>query len=236
MKKNILLLTMSLFFFSCSNDSNPVNNNPVNNDNNTDYGFSININGVTHSVQGNTNDFGADNLNMPSLNPNYCSASVGTTTLLSFAITDITSPNYISGQNLFMTMSISNCHVGQNEATLTFLTAPVLDEFRASLSGNSTGTIVQNSGFYCNNSLNSGCTYPLLGTYANKITINITDMGTPTVQNTGSEVLNDIVNYGNTLKGSFSGPLYVSTNQTGGVVTCTTPLQFNMSFSAYRVN
>ncbi|WP_396192537.1 hypothetical protein [Flavobacterium sp.] len=234
MKNNILLLTMSLFFLSCSSDSNPDNNNSVDNNNNIDYDFSIKINGITHNVQGNTDNFGENNLNMFTLNPNNCYAQVGTTTILRFTVADITRPNFITGQNLEIQLSIPNCHVGENEATLSFLTSPVLDAFRASLNGNYTGATVENSGLYCSIGAGSSCTYPQLSN--NKITINITDMGSSTIQNTGSEIINDITNYGNTLKGNFSGPLYVSTDLTGSVVTCTTPLQFSMSFSAYRVN
>ena len=123
MKKLILLLTIITLSFSCSSDSNSNSNNPSNG--NVNYYFKIKINGVEHKVQGNTSGFAVGNDNTSDLNPNTCEAQVAGGISLSFVIADITRPNYVSGQNLAISLAIPNCHVGLNEATLTIYASPV---------------------------------------------------------------------------------------------------------------
>jgi hypothetical protein len=213
MKKLVLLLTIITLSYSCSSDSNSNSNNPSNG--NVNYYFKIKINGVEHKVQGNTSD---DN------NQNGCSASVGSTTVLGFSINDITSPNYISGQYLSIGVTITNCHVGLNQANI-YISSPVKDAFYQPLAP--TSDIVENSGLYCLTV--SSLPYPLFSTYANKITINITDMGTP----------NGPQGFGNTFKGSYNGPIYfgnMTLMNNLNVFNMNIPMQFSMEFEAYRVN
>jgi hypothetical protein len=221
MNKLILLLTIITLSFSCSSDSNPNSNNPTNG--NVNYYFKIKINGVEHKVQGNTSGF------YPGFNPNLCQASVYSTTNLAFFINDITNPNYVGGQNLQLQVSIPNCHVGLNEASMFFLTSPVLSNFLSN-SGNVGSSYVENSGFYCASNWGNICQYPLYSSYQYKITINITDMGTP----------NGPQGFGNTFKGSYNGPIYFGTSSNtstaGQIYNMNIPMQFSMEFEAYRTN
>ncbi len=237
MKKIILLLTFTILLFSCSNNddnSSSSNTNGNTTNGNVNYYFKININGVEHKVQGNTSSFGGgNNQNIYISNPNECRAMIGTTTGLLFKIADITNPNYVSGQNLFMIVNIPNCRVGLNQATLTFLTSYALDDFMSSLGKNSIG-FVENSGLYCYGAYN--CEGSEYTSYSNKITINITDMGTPTGANTINPSQN-LFNYGKTFKGSYSGPVYFAkefNNRDSFIMNI--PMQFSMEFEAYRIN
>ena len=212
MKKLILLVAFVSILFSCSNGGNASSSNNNSSSGNVDYYFKIKINGVEHKVQGNTSGFAG-------YNPNLCQASVSSTTGLGFWIDDITYPNYVSGQNLRLSVSIPNCHVGQNQATVIFLSSPVFDAFTPSASS----AFVENSGLYCAQPTNN-CSYPLISNYSSKITINITDMGT-----TGAQ------GYGNTFKGNYNGTIYFGT-YSNGVHNMNIPMQFSMEFEAYRTN
>ena len=215
MKKLILLLTIITLSFSCSSDSNSSSNNQSNG--NVNYYFKIKINGVEHKVQGNTSSFSAG------YNPNLCYASVSSTTLLAFFINDITYPNYFSGQNLQLQVLIPNCQVGLNQATINILSSPVFSNFLSN--SGTTSSYVETSGLYCQFSSGNICPYPSFGTYQNKITINITDMGTP----------NGPQGYGNTFKGSYNGPIYFG-DFSDNIYNMNIPMQFSMEFEAYRVN
>ena len=59
-------------------------------------------------------------------------------------------------------------------------------------------------------------------------------MGTPTEYNTVNPTVN-LYNYGNTVKGSFNGPIYFGTSS-GLVYNMNIPMQFSMEFEAYRIN
>jgi hypothetical protein len=219
MKNLIFLLTITTILFSCSSDSNS-NSNTSNG--NVDYYFKIKINGVEHKVQGNTSGFGTGiNGNLFNLNPNSCEALISNTTQLTFKIADITKPNFVSGQTLYLWIFIPNCQVGQNQADFAIFQSPVYDSF-CSISSIPNGTLwgfEQNSGIY---SVSSNTN--------NKITVNITDMGTP------SNSSGQSFNYGNTLKGNFTGPVYLPSTLLGGQFNYNIPMQLDMNFSAYRIN
>jgi hypothetical protein len=237
MKKLILLLTITTISYSCSSDSNSNSNNPSNG--NVNYYFKIKINGVEHKVQGNTSGFGVGNNNAYNQNPNTCQAQIGTTTELFFIIADITRPNYISGQTLQIWVRIPNCQVGLNQADLYLQISPVFSDFYSNSGSNTYQSFVENSGLYCGGPL-SLCQYPVWESYRNKITINITDLGTPFEYNSTTPSTN-LYNYGNTLKGSFNGPIYFgnySSYNPDGTVTynMNIPMQFSMEFEAYRTN
>ena len=222
MKKSILFLTIASLFLSCSNSDSSGGGNSAGN---VDYFFNININGVEHKVQGNTSGFGTGiSGNNYNLNPNQCQALISNTTQLIFRIADITKPNFVSGQSLYMQLSIPNCHIGQNQAQVNIITSPVYDSFRSNLSINN-GSVMsfqQNSGIYNSNN-----------TTSNYITVNITDMGT------SPNFITVPFIYGNTFKGNFTGPVYFPSTltTTGGFnYNYNIPMQLNISFSAYRVN
>ena len=225
MKKSILFLTIASLFLSCSN-SDSDSSGGVNSAGNVDYFFNININGVEHKVQGNTSGFGTGiSGNNYGLNPNTCQATISTTSVLQFKIADITKPNFVSGQNLFITIYIPNCHIGQNQAMVNINTSPVYDSFRSNLPINN-GSVMyfqQNSGIYIGGA----------GT-SNYITVNITDMGTSFNSSTLP------YSYGNTFKGNLTGPVYFpsTSSMVGGQTNYNynIPMQLDMSFSAYRIN
>jgi hypothetical protein len=239
MKKLVLLLTIITLSYSCSSDSNSNSNNPSNG--NVDYYFKIKINGVEHKVQGNTSGFAVGNDNTSDLNPNACQAQIGTTTYLSFEIADITRPNYISGQNLNIFISIPNCQVGLNQAGLAIFTSPVWHDFVQGNNLGPDGAFVENSGLYCSSNAGMDCQYPNWQSNLSKITINITDMGTPSESSPPGSTSNYDYSYGNTVKGFFNGPLYFRTSSSytpngNQVFNMNTPIQFSMEFEAYRTN
>jgi hypothetical protein len=223
MKKSILFLTIASLFLSCSNSDSSGGSNSAGN---VDYFFNININGVEHKVQGNTSGFGTVSYGSYMLNPNSCQAQISTTSVLQFKIADITKPNFVSGQNLFITIYIPNCHIGQNQAMVNINTSPVYDSFRSNLplfNGSVNWMYFQqNSGIYNSNN-----------TTSNYITVNITDMGT-------SPNATSPYGYGNTFKGNFTGTVYFpSTSSMVGAQTNynhNIPMQLDISFSAYRIN
>jgi hypothetical protein len=218
MKKSILFLTLASLFLSCSNSDSLSGGNSAGN---VDYFFNININGVEHKVQGNTSGFGTGiSGNLFNLNPNSCEALISNTTQLTFKIADITKPNFVSGQTLNLWIFIPNCHIGQNQAEFMLFQSPVYDTF-CSNSTIPNGTLwgfEQNSGIYSVSNTN------------NKITVNITDMGTSSTSSGQS------FNYGNTLKGNFTGPVYLPSTLLGGLFNYNIPMRLDMSFSAYRMN
>lgn len=231
MKKLIFLLTIITLSYSCSSDSNSNNNNS---NGNVDYEFAININGVVHKVKGNTSDFITEyGGNQDSANPNTCRAIVGTSTILQFMIADITKSNFVSGPTLLVTISIPNCQLGQNEALMNIQVSPAYDSFLNSIS--TSGIFVENSGFYC--SINtSSCQFPRISDFSSRITLNITDLGTPTVVNQIPQNGN-YINYGNTFKGSFNGIVYFSTPIIGNApINFNIPMQLSVDFKAYRLN
>ena len=249
MKKLILFLAVTTILFSCSSDSNSNSNNPSNG--NVNYYFKIKINGVEHKVQGNTSGFAVGNDNTSDQNPNTCEAYIDQGASLLFKIADITRPNYVSGQNLYINLSIPNCQVGLNEATLAIQNSPVWNDFVLSPTNNpiicgyfgpGACPFVENSGLYCGNT-SASCQYPLWQSYVGKITVNITDMGTPSEDSPTNSPSNYYFNYGNTVKGSFNGPIYFgnsSMNSVGNEVyqlwNMNIPMQFSMEFEAYRAN
>lgn len=221
MKTIILLLTFTILLFSCSKDDNSGGSNTNSNttNGNVNYYFKININGVEHKVQGNTSSIGS----------NECSAFIGTTSVLFFKIADITNTDYVSGQNLWMGVLIENCRVGLNQAKVIFYTSYVLDDFSSSLGEYNIAGFVENSGFYCAGFYE--CKSSEYTSNSHKITINITDMGTPpgTSQN--------FYGYGKTFKGSYSGPVYFTKEfNTREYFNMNIPMQFSMEFEAYRRN
>ena len=219
MKKSILFLTIASLFLSCSNSDS---SSGVNSAGNVDYFFNININGVDHKVQGNTSGLGTV---VPGnsfiLSPNQCQAQISNTTQLTFKIADITKPNFVSGQTLYLVIYIPNCQVGQNQAEFAIFQSPVYDTFcsNSSIYSGTTFGFHQNSGIH-----------NYSGSTRNKITINITDMGTSLTSSAQG------YNYGNTFKGNFTGPVYLSSTFISGQFNDNIPMQLDMSFSAYRIN
>ena len=233
MKKLILLLVFVSILSGCSNGGNASSSNNSSSGN-VDYYFKIKINGVEHKVQGNTSGFAIGNINSFQNNPNECVAGIGTTTQLIFKIADITKSNYVSGQNLQMVVYIPNCHVGLNQASVYISSSPVFDAFKSSILPYASDIFIENSGLYSPYS-NQSNSYTL---YSNKITLNVTDMGTPTQFNAVNPSVN-YYNYGITFKGNYNGTVYFTNDSVGGntqSISFDIPMQFSMEFEAYRYN
>ena len=107
--KNLFLFSAFLVF-ACSCGNNNSNNKGV------DYFFEIEFGGETHEIRGNTTD------DYPmSLNACYA-ANLQT---LQFTIGDKSADNYISGENLSISMSVDNMSIGNNSGSLNLLAAGV---------------------------------------------------------------------------------------------------------------
>ena len=225
MKKIILLLTFTSFLFSCNNDddnSSSSNNNNNGNSftNSMDYEFTITINGEVHKVKGNTTNgipvggqysSGSQNISIM----NSCLTSSSSTYL---SINDVTASNYISGQNLICGISFPNLLLGVNQANVGILGA-YFDSICESLGGIS-GTF----------STKSGSSY--FDKNNNILPITITDLGTTSK----TPIYNGInpYNFGETLKGNYSGTIYLS-DKSKSLGDCKVPLQLSIDFKALRM-
>jgi hypothetical protein len=220
MKKLILFLAVIALLFSCSSDSNSSNNNNSNSfTNSMDYEFTITINGEVHKVKGNTTNgipYGSTT-NIQHLINNKCFAIIsGTTVISDLAINDVTTPNYISGQNLECLIQFPNLLLGSNQATVYFQ-GGYFQTLAASL-GASSSYFQTVSG-----SLNSSI--------FNKLPVTITDLGTTSAnyQGNGGSNYNQYI-FGQTLKGNYSGTIYLQGNNG----QFTVPVQLSIDFKALR--
>ena len=108
--KNLFLFSAFLVF-ACSCGNNNSNNKGV------DYFFEIEFGGETHEIRGNTTDV----YPIGSLNACYA-ANLQT---LQFTIGDKSADNYISGENLSISMSVDNMSIGNNSGSLNLVVAGV---------------------------------------------------------------------------------------------------------------
>ena len=226
MKKLILLLTIITLSFSCSSDSNSSNNNNNNSfTNSMDYEFTITINGEVHKVKGNTTNgipkgtvfTGTTYIN------NQCEIiSAGVQKIVYLKLNDLTTSNYISGQNMECQITLPNLLLGINEAQVLF-NGSYFDSVSTSLGAYSPGSGIS---FYWFQSISG----PSNSTFSRKIPITITDLGT-----TSSNPNNPgyIYNFGQTVKGNYSGTIYLSSNS--GFTNFNIPIQISIDFKALRM-
>jgi hypothetical protein len=223
MKKFILLLSFVALLYNCSSDSeNSSNNNGNSFTNSMDYEFTISINGEVHKVKGNTTDGipkGSVITGTHSIN-NQCEIiNGGVQKVVYLKINDLTTPNYISGQNMECQIILPNLLLGINEAQVQF-------------NGGYFDTIASNLGAY---SLGLGTSFlyfqsisgPSNSTFQRKIPITITDLGT-TSSNPNNHAYT--YNFGQTVKGNYSGTIYLSSNLTNYNI----PVQLSIDFKALR--
>ena len=220
MKKLILLLTIVSILFSCSSDNNNLSNNNGNSfTNSMDYEFTITINGEVHKIKGNTVNGipnGYINSTSHTIN-NKCFALIGSqsSVISYFAINDITAPNYISGQNLECQISFPNLLLGSNQAIVNF-NGGYFQTLATSL-GALNFFFLTTSGALSNNQT------------INRIPISITDLGTGTIYPQTPPL--PYYNFGQTLKGSYSGTVYLQNPNNGQF---TIPVQLSIDFKAVR--
>jgi hypothetical protein len=214
MKKTLTIIALALLVFSCSNDSSSSSNDNKASGN-VDYEFTISINGEVHKVKGNTvsglpSGSGASQL----YNNNTCLAnnipSFGT--LVDLGINDVTANNYISGQNIRCTFNLGNLLLGENKVDVIFY-GKYFDDLSASLGGSVIGFSYQST---------SGKPKA----ESNKLAINITDLGTT------STLTVFPYKYGNTLKGNYSGTIYLLRKD---LSTYDIPVQLSIDFKAVRM-
>ena len=185
-----------------------------------DYEFTITINGEVHKVKGNTTNgipYGSTT-NIQHLINNKCFAIIqGTSVISDLAINDVTAPNYMSGQNLECQISFPNLLLGSNQATVNLV-----------------------GGYFQSLATSLGAISPYFQTVSgsspssqtiNKLPITITDLGstsTNSVGNGGSNYNQYI--FGQTLKGNYSGTIYLQGNNG----QFTVPVELSLDFKALR--
>lgn len=226
MKKLILFLSVIALSYSCSSDSNNSSNNNGNSfTNSMDYEFTITVNGDIHKVKGNTTDGipkGTVITGTPYVN-NQCEIiSSGVQKIVYLKINDLTTPNYISGQNMECQITLPNLLLGINEAQVLF-NGSYFDSVCTSLGAYSPGSGI---GFNSFQSISG----PYNNTLQRKIPITITDLGT-----TSSNPNNPgyMYNFGQTVKGHYSGTIYLSPNNSA-LTNYNIPVQISIDFKALR--
>lgn len=230
MKKTFLFLTIVSLLFSCSNNNNNTssNNNGNSFTNSMDYEFTITINGVVHKVKGNTTNGIPKGMVQSQLNyiNNQCEVlQSGGQKFVILKINDVTAPNYISGQNLECQILLPNLLLGSNQAQISFI-GTYFDTLYSSLSsayftpGTAFGNFQTVSGAENIN-------------LSRKLPIAITDLGTGT--NFPQTYPLPYYNFGQTLKGNYSGTIYLRRVTSTGNVTYDIPVQLSIDFKALRM-
>ena len=221
MKKLIFLLLVITLSYSCSSDSNNSSNNNGNSfTNSMDYEFTITINGEVHKVKGNTTNGIPVNMSSP---PNHyinnrCDISSGGISKTVFLLlSDITESNYVSGQNIQCTISLPSQSIGINQANVT-LNGPYFSALYTSLGAISSLGFSATSGIISNTST------------LNILPITITDLGT-----TSSNPNNPIYNFGETVKGNYSGTIYLASQVNSAGINFNIPVQLSIDFKALRM-
>ena len=228
MKKTFLFLTIVSLLFSCSNDNNNTssNNNGNSFTNSMDYEFTITINGVVHKVKGNTTNgipYGTVNSGVHYIN-NMCTAFDNSgNKSINLQINDITESNYISGQNIRCLLSLNNLLTGSNQIDVSFF-------------GSYFDTLYTNIG---QTNLSPGilifqtASGPENMNLRGKLPITITDLGTGTIYPQTPPL--PYYNFGQTLKGNYSGTIYLRRMTSSGNVTYDIPVQISIDFKALRM-
>jgi hypothetical protein len=227
MKKIILLLTFTSLLFSCNNDDNSNSSNNNNNGNSftnsMDYEFTITINGEVHKVKGNTTD------GIPSAGlggvvhyiNNDCKVinypNVYKAVMLS--IDDVTASNYVSGQNLTSIIQLPNLLQGVNQARVNFSGA-YFDTLSTALGAYSSGY-----GLSSFQTVSGASNYSI----QDKLPITITDLGTTSTYGVAP------YNFGQTLKGNYSGTIYLKRQLKNYDLVYDIPVQLSIDFKALRM-
>lgn len=198
MKKLILLSV--LFIFACSSDDS----SDTNNSNGVDYFFEVEFGGVISSVQGNSSSTAPNGTNWFIVNP-----CTGTTDGVSLWITDITAENYVSGQNMQLTITFDNAQLGNNSGKIQIFDGFYINQYLQSIGANDSKFV---------ESIGDG--FSQRGKITN---INITDLGT----------VGGFPNYGGeTIKASYEKVVYFRSIDTGEYDI---PAPIRIEFNAVRL-
>lgn len=221
MKKTFLFLTTLILLYSCSSDNNPSNTIDNSFTNSMDYEFTININGQVHKVKGNTTN-GIPKGQVQSAPLNYVNNQCEVIDnplykIIDLKINDVTAPNYISGQNVWCSIAISNLILGTTQGQVSFR-GSYFDSLSTSLGG------YANAGLLDFQST-SGPYNPNLFM---KLPITITDLGTTSLNHNNFSTM---YNFGQTLKGQYSGTVYL---RPSSISNFSIPVQISIDFKALR--
>ena len=215
-KKTLYLFSILIFCcFSCEEEEKNSLGNAM------DYQFTITLNGTTHKVQGNTSDV-VPIAGMGSSNNCYAINSSGSSITINLTIDDVSSSNYVSGQNLGFIISFNNLLLGNSDAQI-LIQNPNSNSYMSSF--------FNGIGAEFTSELSSSST-----TLTNEtpFTFNITDLGTNTVPNIASPNFNDWYTWGETLKGNFSGTAYAKSSSSSWDMDV--PFQLEIDFEVIRNN
>ena len=195
--KKLTYLFLSILIVACSSDDNSSNS--------IDYFFEIEFGGVINRVEGNYS-YTLGDVILPYMTPNSCFGSTGAVIL---SIADITAENYVSGQNMELSMSFDNAQLGSNTGRMTIFNGFYIDEYLESIDANSTSFVENIGDSFSQRDIMTD--------------INITDLGT-----SGSSPYS----YGETIKGSYEKVIYFRSNSTGDYDI---PVPIRIEFSAVRL-
>ena len=221
MRKSLLVLTL-LLLVSCNKDDGD-STQSVNG--NVSYFFEIEFAGKTHKIEGHTStvvplgngvNFGdADWANGCSSSNLY---SLGIT--IGLGISDKSAKNYVTGDNISITINILNASLGANTSKISF-DKPTTN-YIESLQGRD---YIQHS-FKEQSSGKIG-----------EITVTLTDLGSETKQNSSEscgKILEKLYCFGNTIKGSYNDTLLFNKNPSHLDPDYSIAVPLKIKFSAVR--
>lgn len=194
--------------------------------NSMDYEFTITINGEVHKVKGNTIDGIPKGMAVSSsLNyvNNECEVLNSYQNIVYLKINDVTAPNYISGQNLECRIVFPNLLSGINQAQVIFY-GTYFDTLYTSMG--QTNPLSGMLYFQTTNGIYDS-------SISNKLPFNITDLGTGTLYPQTYPL--PLYNFGETLKGNYSGTVYLKRSLQSGAQLCDIPVQLSIDFKALRM-
>ena len=212
--KKLLYLFISITLLGCTSNEDDFTNNS-----NNSYFFEIELGGVTYKIQGNANGgFGVGGNYIGS--NNNCTTYVSTMWSITLAINDKSESDYVSGDNITLTLYLDNPRMGSNTG-------------RIGISGTSFSNYLESLGGSPGLSslfIEGGPASYVVGLQNNQqvSNINITDLGTATSM---SPTTLDY-DYGETVKGSYEGVLYFI----GSGLNFEIPLPISIKFSSVRLN
>jgi hypothetical protein len=200
-----LILILTIITILFSCSSDSNSNSNNPSNGNVDYEFTITINGDVHKVKGNTNNI------VPEFSNNICLAQNIGQTVVTLSTNDVSASNYISGQNIICQLDFFNLLLGTSQANV-YLTSPYLNTLANNLGATS-------SAWSCTQQQE----------IIHYLPFTITDLGTT------SNLTTPPLSYGATLKGNYSGTIYLSDHATvNGAAIYDIPVQLSIDFKAVR--
>ena len=196
--KKLFYLFFAITLLGCSSDDDSPSNN-------VNYFFEVEFGEVINRVQGNSSTSFTNGI-IPWVNgSNQC---FGTTSGVTLSISDITAENYVSGQNMQISISFDNAQLGSNTGKIVSFNGFYIEQYLESIGSN--GSFVENLG--------DG--FSQRGEISN---INITDLGI-------AGVYPDY--FGETIKGHYEKVVYFRSINSGDFDI---PVSLRIEFNAARI-